>query len=74
MATKKIPAKRFIAIDNNDSTVIEIGTHEEVKDAIEEFANDRDLDEDEINTYIEVYEIAEKRMIDAVAKGIEVMF
>lgn len=71
---KKNQVTKFIAIDNDYDQIISVGTHSEVKREIELWADDNDLSVDDMNDRVEVYEIKEKRMIDAINKGVEVHF
>lgn len=74
--TKKTttPTRKFIAIDDYEGMVIGMGTYKEVKDAVEEFVNDNEISEDEIDNYIEIYELGSKKTTNANSKGIDIEF
>jgi hypothetical protein len=73
MTKKKKPTvQKFIAIDNGDDRIIDIGTLNEIKEAIEDHTETYDYDESDVASYIEVYELGKKMEIQAMPKGLEV--
>ena len=63
----------YIAIDNNSNELIDSGTKDEVKSSIAAYIDDCGYEADEIEDYIEVFEIS-KRINLAIDITIDVDF
>jgi hypothetical protein len=73
MAKKKTPpAKQFIAFDNNNDTIIGIGSLADIKKMIECYADEEGFNEDAVDDLILVYELGPLKKISAYPKGLEI--
>jgi len=73
MATKKTPPPQFIAINENDESILTIGTLDDVKQAIQDYCEFEDCDGDDLDSEVTVYELGKKVSFSAERK-IEIHF
>lgn len=75
MAKKKTtaPEKQYIAFDENNDTVILIGTLKEVGEAVEEYADSEGFDVDEVDGYVKVYELGPQKGLEVYPGRLEVV-
>ena len=75
MAKKKTtaPEKQYIAFDENNDTVVLIGTLKEVGEAVEEYADSEGFDVDEVSGFIKVYELGPQKDLEVYPGRLEVI-
>ena len=75
MAKKKTtaPEKQYIAFDENNDTVVLIGTLKEVGEAVEEYADSEGFDVDEVSGFIKVYELGQQKDLEVYPGRLEVV-
>jgi hypothetical protein len=62
MAKKKQEGKpqRYIAVNGPYDEIIHIGSLDQIKEAIEEYCFDHDVDESDVDDLIKIYELGEE--------------
>ena len=75
MAKKKTtaPEKQYIAFDEDNDTVILIGTLKEVGEAVEEYADSEGFDADGVEDFIKVYELGPQKDLEVYPGRLEVV-
>ena len=73
MPRKKAPQTQYIAIDNDRDEVIRVGNREEVVEAVRVHIDSCQLDEDEIEVNLKVFELGPEKNL-FVEKLLEVSF
>lgn len=77
MAKKKTPSaaakKQFIAIDNSEDLVISKGCLEDVRQVLDSYVQEEDYSIDDIDEYIEVYELAELKKVRTFHRAPEII-
>lgn len=73
MATKKTPAKRYIAITEHNDSIVYIGSLDQIAEAITDYCEFQDCSPDEVQDEVTIYEIGEQLFFNVNTK-VEVTF
>ena len=73
MSKKKLPVKKFIAIDEYREVVICIGALDEVIEAIEEHVDYEDYAQDEVESSIKLYELGAEKSFSIYPGKLEIV-
>ena len=71
-ASKPLPPM-YIALNDNNDSIIAMGTKEQVIEILQDYANDEGWDEDDIECFVMVYELG-KQINLQVEKQLEIYF